>query len=189
LATNLLSSGENTVWRIFPDIERGVAWGEDQMIKTFESVGFAVKPKTLIQQLEESLPKFISPTRLLKYFEQKNVEEGYTLIQQGDSPKGLFFIESGKVTVLLKLANGKQMRLRTAGEGTVIGELGLYLNTPATASVMTEKPSIIYSLFTETLTKMEKEDPEVATAFHRFIAQLLAERLVDNTRALEILRM
>ncbi len=123
-----------------------------------------------------------------QYFEQL-LEEGYTLIEQGDSPKGLCFIESGEVTVLLELASGENIRVRTAGEGTVIGELGMYLNTPATASVITEKPSKIYFLFTETLQKMEKEDPEVATAFHRFIAQLLAERLVDNTRALKVLQM
>ena len=189
LEIDLLSSGENTIWRIFSDLERGVAWCEDQMIETFESVGFAVKPKTLVEQLEESLPKSVPPEELLKYFEQEEVEKGFFLIQQGDSPKGLFFIESGEVTVLLELASGEKVRIRTAGEGTVIGELGMYLNTPATAFVVTEKPSVIYSLFAEKLCEMEEKDPEVATAFHRFIARLLAERLVDNTRALEVFRM
>ncbi len=189
LEIDLFNDGENITWRIFPDLERGVAWCEDQMIETFESVGFAVKPKTLVQQLEESLPKSISPERLLRYFEKKNVDGGYSLIQQGDSPKGLFFIESGEVTVLLDLASGEKVRIRTAGKGTVIGELGMYLNTPATASVVTEKPSVIYALFAKDLREMEEKDPEVATAFHRFIAHLLAERLVDNTRALEVLRM
>ena len=188
LAIDIFNTGENEIWRIFPDLDRGVAWCENQMIKVFESVGFAVKPKTLIQQLEKSLPKSISPENLLKYFEQKDVEEGYSLILQGDAPKGLFFIEKGEVSVFLELENGEKMRVRTAGEGTVIGELGMYLNTPATASVITEKPSVIYSLFTENLQTMEKENPKIATAFHRFIAQLLAERLVDNTRALEVLR-
>ena len=188
LEIDLFNDGENTIWRIFPDIDHGIAWCEYQMIETFESVGFAVKPKTLVQQLEESLPKSIAPRELLKYFKQEDVEKDYTLIQQGNPPKGFYFIESGEATVSLKLESGEKIRIRTAGEGTVIGELGMYLNTPATASVITEKPSIIYSLGTENLQKMEAEDPEVATAFHRFIAQLLAERLVDNTRALEVLR-
>ena len=188
LDTEVLNSGENIIWRIFPDLDRGAAWCEDQMIQTFESVGFAVKPKTLIEELEKSLPPSIPSDRLIKYFSQKSVDEGYTLIQQEDAPKSLHFIEKGQVTVWLERASGESIRIRTSGEGTLIGELGIYLNTPATASVITDEPSVIYSLSADSLQEMEEKDPDVATAFHRFIAQLLAERLVDNTRALEMLQ-
>ena len=184
----VFQGGENTIWRIFPDLDRGVAWCEDQMIETFESVGLAAQPKTLLKQLEESLPERISVHSLMKYFEDIEVDEGYQLIRQGDSPKGLFFIEAGQVTVWLELPDGEKVRIRTAREGTVIGELGMYLDTDATASVVVDEPSVIFCLYGETMRTMEMEDPEVASAFLRFVAELLAERVVDNTRTLETFR-
>ena len=73
------------------------------------------------------------------------------------------------------------------GAGTTVGELGLYVGRPASASVVTDRPSTVYYLSAHNLKRMEETEPEIAAAFHKFIAGLLGERLADTTSALQAL--
>ena len=67
----------------------------------------------------------------------------------------------------------------------VVGEIGLYLGSKRTASVVTEEQSTVYRLSAEALKKMEQEDPEAATVFHKIIAKLMADRLSHMTDIVE----
>ena len=77
------------------------------------------------------------------------------------------------------------MRLHTLGLGTSVGELGLYLGTTRTASVIADSPTIAYRLTQAALSEMEEKDPELAAAFHKFVVRLLSERLIATTQSLE----
>ena len=81
------------------------------------------------------------------------------------------------MTAFLECEDGRRFRLRKMGPGSIVGEMGYYLDQSATATVVARKPSILYFLPTEALRRMEAEAPEVAGALHRYIAQLLGERL------------
>lgn len=105
-------------------------------------------------------------------------------MRQGDPPEALYFIESGQVTAQLELADGSAVRLVTIGPGAVAGELELYLDAPRSASVVAEKPSRIHRLSATALHRMEEEDLDLAAAFHKFVARLMAERLALNVRTL-----
>ena len=72
-------------------------------------------------------PWRVDTSTLLNYMERSNVDKNHYLVLQGDPSKELFFIESGKVKVIVELDNGRTMRVRTMGAGTVVGEIGLYL--------------------------------------------------------------
>ena len=73
------------------------------------------------------------------------------------------------------------------GAGTVVGEMEIYLDRPRAASVITEIPSTVYRLSVRALARMESEQPEIAVAFHRFIARLLADRVTANHKTLQAL--
>lgn len=178
---------DTTNCRVFPDLDHGIEWCENQSIQVFESVGLAARPKTLMQQLTDALPNCDDLSCLMQYFDRQSVDSGYYLMTQGDSPKGMYFIESGKVTVLLELGGGQTLRLRRMDAGTIVGELGTYLSRPATASVVASEASTLYFLSTDSLHKMETDHPELATAFHRFMAHFMAERLVHTTETLQAL--
>ena len=122
----------------------------------------------------------------MKYLERREAPEGHTLMHQGDPPHSLYFLESGQVTVQLE-GKGERVRLRTMGPGTVVGELGLYLKLPSTASVVTDKPSVLYRLTAKALEELEQNEPEVASAFHRFIIHCLGERLMHTNESLRAL--
>lgn len=80
----------------------------------------------------------------------------------------------------LQLETGESVRIRTMGSGTIVGELGMYLNTPASATVVADMPTITYFLSQEALEKIEEEDPNLATVFHKFMVRFLGQRLVYN---------
>ena len=114
---------------------------------------------------------------LAGYLERMEVEAEHYLVDQGDAPCGLYFVEAGQVTAQRQGQDGRLVRLRKMGPGTVVGEMGLYLGAPASESVVTNEPSTLYFLSAEALRRMEAGEPELAVALHRTIAQLLGERL------------
>ena len=173
-------------WETFADLDHGMEWYEDRVIQDFESVGFGIKPPTMTRQLQKVLPNRKAVSTMMAFFEHREVEAGTVVLQQGDPPGGITFVEEGQLRVVLDLHETKAIRLRTMSSGTVIGELGTYLNIPATASVIAEKPSELFFLSTASLREMEQKNPEIAAAFHRFMAHMLAERLASAAEALKV---
>ena len=184
--TALQDKGQ-AAWRIFPDLDHGIEWCERRMIEIFESVGFGAKPKTLMKLLERTLPSPAGVTNLMSYLERQDVPKGHCIIRQGDTYGGLYFIESGQLTATLDCGDGRIVRLRTMGTGTVVGEIGLYLKRYASASVVADQPSTLYFLSADKLREMERDVPEIAAAFHRFIANVLAERLMNSNDTIQAL--
>ena len=172
--------------RVFTDLDHGIEWCEDQFLLS-DQITLVWYSSSFEAQLKNIFPESVSIDDILKYFERKDVDKGYCLLRQGDPSDSLYFLELGQVTVQLDLGDGKKIRLRTMNEGTVVGEMGLYLNTPRTASVVTEMPSRIYCLSASALQEMEERDPQIAAAFHKFMARLLAARLTNNNRTIKAL--
>jgi SulP family sulfate permease len=182
----ILREGEEDSLQVFADLDHGIEWCEDQMIASFESLDFGSTPSTLMKQLEKALPSSVSAAELMTYFEEKKAEQGEYVIRQGDD-SALYFIETGQVTVQLEGNDDKIIRLRTMRSGTVVGELGLYLDRKASASVIADEPCTLFYLPAKKLKEMENNAPEIASAFHKFLAGILSERLIDTNDTLEAL--
>jgi sulfate permease, SulP family len=171
--------------RMFSDLDHGVEWCEDRILAGL--AGSSSDAKDLPRMLSELLPAGADIAHFSRYLDYQTIPRGATLMRQGDDVQALYFIESGRVTAQLELDNGKTARLRTMGAGTVVGELGLYLGTRATASVVADEQSRIVRLSLASLRDMERSDPLVAAAFHKFIVRLLGERLTNANRSLSAL--
>jgi SulP family sulfate permease len=89
------------------------------------------------------------------------------------------------VSVVLELAAGQTKRIRTYTVGNTIGEMGLYRKAPRMASVVADSPSEVYFLSTEAFEQIEVSEPLLAASFHRFIVNLLAERLSHREEELK----
>ncbi len=105
-------------------------------------------------------------------------------MRQGDPPDAIYFIERGLATAQLELPDKRTIRLRTMRCGTIIGEVGLYLRSERTATVLTVEPSTLYRLSADSIQRMENQDPEIAAMLHKWIARLMAERLAENNTTL-----
>jgi SulP family sulfate permease len=181
----LLADGPSQIL-LFRDRDFSIEWCENEILKQ----ELAHKPKearSLPEMLNDFHPWRSDTSALLKYLERLDVGKNHYLILQGDPSNDLFFLESGKVRVVVELDNGRHIRIRTMEAGTVVGEIGLYLGQPRLASVVTEEPSTIYRLSGEALLRMQKENPALASAFHEFMVRVLAERVTQQNRTLRAL--
>jgi SulP family sulfate permease len=106
---------------------------------------------------------------------------GARLIEQGQSPDGLYYLDAGLLTAQVEHADGSILRLRKMRPGVFVGELSLYAGAQASASVVADEPSTVLFLSGEDLARLDRDDPTMAVAFHRHIAALTSERLLDTT--------
>lgn len=168
---------EQTV-RIFPELDRGLEWCENQILL---EAGQNIYDNTvsIASQLGMLIPRSTNLERLLSYFERLEVAAGEYVIRQGDPSDDLYFVESGQVTAQLEYPNRSPVRLETMRGGTVVGELGFYLENPRTAAVVADEPSVLYQLSQITMEQMIRDDPDVAFAFHQGLIRLVSRRITQ----------
>ena len=99
----------------------------------------------------------------------------------------MFVLESGRLRVELVTPEGTQMRVSTVLPGVMVGEIALYTGAPRTADVVAETASVVLRLNRASIERIEEEEPDLATALHRWFATTLAQRLTDRMRALDTL--
>ena len=121
----------------------------------------------------------------MQHFQAVKLQENDYLFRQGDPFNGLYFVEYGRVSVVLELPNNQTKRIRSYTGGNTIGEMGLYRQAPRMASVIADQPSSLCFLSQEAFETMEMNEPLLAASFHRFIVNLLAERLNHREQELK----
>lgn len=171
--------------QVFPALDYGMEWCENMLLQRHEASTEVIQVGIKGQLQKTFKPELID--RLLPYLERTEVEANTALFRRGDPPEAMYFVESGRLNVILKTEKGEMTRLRNVRGGTVVGEISLYLKRPPTADVITEQKCVLYRLTMDALSRMEKQDPQTASALHEWIARLLAERLADNNRTIEAL--
>jgi SulP family sulfate permease len=198
LAPEVLTAADQDLCQTFPDLDHALEWCEEQILAENselnpEGMTPGAGSEAFSRLLAELAGKKMKQTGItattdsMKYVVRQKVAAGNFLIRQGDPPKGLYFLQTGQMTAQLALNDGQTIRLRTMRPGTIIGELSVYAQTAASASVVALEPSTVYFLSTEHLEAMERDDPETAAEVHRYIVQLVSERLLDATDSIRAL--
>ena len=173
--SNVLGGAEDS-FVVLPDLDHGVEWCENALL---ESTGVLDKDtrRSFKNHLEELIGDSTVISRIMNYLQLEEFSEGEYLIQQGDSPGSMYFLEEGIVTVQLEVPGEDALRLNTLSSENLVGELGFYLGSKRNASIVSETPIKVYCLTTQAITIMEAEDPEAAAAFHKFVVHIMAEKL------------
>jgi SulP family sulfate permease len=168
--------------KIMPDLDCALESCEDRLL----AIGNGHKNGhgQLEHQLQHAWPDGVNAQGILPYLERLEVPAATHLIRQSEQSESLYFVESGRVTARLEFQDGRMLRLRTMGAGTVVGEVGLFLRGTRAASVITDQPCIVYKLTAQTLERMNRENPDLALAFHRYLICLLGERLTSSAALL-----
>ncbi len=167
---------------LFADLDHGLEWCEDQLLAAMDEMVDGKRP------LWEANPTLSDPqqqARLLHYFERQEMVAGDTLIQQGDRPDALYFIETGQVTAQMEQDGREPVRFQTMRSGHIVGEIGFYLGQERTAAVVVDKPGVVYRLSVDALHRMEQEAPDIAAAFHQIMSHLMAERVTHLVRQVD----
>ena len=172
--------------QFFPNLDYGVEWCENMLLMKHEASTQFIAAG-LKAQLRRTFPHRDLVDNLFRRLERVEAEANVPLMRRGDPPDAMYFVESGRLNIQLESPDGDIIRLRSIRGGTVIGEVGMYLNQTRTADVIAQQKSVLYRLSAEGLQRMEAEDPQTAAALHEWVARMLAERLADNNYTIEAL--
>ena len=167
---------------VMPDLDRGIEWCEERILK--EQL-LAEEQETILQQLARFLPSYDDQDILTRYLEHRVVQPGYELATQNDPSDEMFLLQSCTASVYLETGSGKRHRIRRAGSGTVFGEVGFYLGTPRTATVIIDKAGELYVLNQANNARLEAEHPHIAAALHKFMIRVITRRLQLTTTTLQ----
>jgi sulfate permease, SulP family len=131
----------------------------------------------LVSQLVAAVGPHPRMADLVAAMDEITMQPGDVVIRAGEEADDVFFVARGRVRVQITLPSGRELRLRTMTSGAVVGEIALYLKRKRTADVIVEAPSDIFRLSAAELSRLEREDPELAVMAHRLLASNLAEKL------------
>jgi SulP family sulfate permease len=172
------------VVRFEPDLDRGLERIEDAFLQAREET---VTPPRVVSSDGAGDPLSGLPERFARYLERQTVPQGTVLIRQGEPPGDLYVLESGRLNVETTTLEGTQIRLSSVSPGVIVGEVAMYLGGPRTADVVAETACVVLRLSAASLERMETEDPELAAALHRRLAEYLAERVSDSLRMFDVI--
>jgi SulP family sulfate permease len=179
--TENLINDASDLFNVFSDLDHGLEWCEESIIqKSLDAEGPTDHPI----RTESFKDKF---QQVADFFEYRKEQKGTRIIEQGKDPGGIYFIDSGQISVLLDTGDGNEIRLKTMGAGTVVGEVSLYLGSNASASVVTDEMCKIYYLSTENFNTLNRDAPDKASELHTYVVKLLSDRLAESNATIRAL--
>jgi SulP family sulfate permease len=156
--------------KLFPDLDRGLEWCEQQVLATMPPVRSAAAVLEAGFSAEER-------ERLLAVLERFDVPAGTCLVRQGEASDYMLFVESGRVSVHVSAPDGSVKRLRSFTSGTLVGEMGFYTREARSADIVADEPARLLRLTTGAFAALEREQPALAHSIHAFVVRTLARRL------------
>jgi SulP family sulfate permease len=127
----------------FDSLDVGLEWIEDQLLTPSSratSHGYDFHAMLAPHFTASAL------STLLACLEVHDLLAGQALFRRGEEGDALYFIEHGRVGVSLPLDDGRSLRLRSFGPGTVVGEMAVYTQQRRSADVMAEAPTRVRRL-------------------------------------------
>lgn len=180
----LLQGGIVDALPIFDDLDHALEQCENTLLRRADLLQAA--EITVAQQLAQHVRLAEADAAALRHsLERIDTAVGDIIFQQGDAAESIYFIEAGRVDVLLGSPPDRVIRLRSMTAGTVIGEIGFYLDQPRSASVVVTEAGALQRLSHQALSQMEESAPQTASAIHIFIARILSERLSTSNRLIQ----
>ena len=178
---------EKDEWiRFFQSLDYGMEWCESNLL--LQEGGSAVlRAGSVKGQLRKLFSEEKQIDRFMSYLRQEEVQQYHIVINRGDAPDSMYFVDSGQLTTRLEISKGKFIRLQTQGGGTMVGEMGLFLKQSRTATVVADTRTVLYKLSLDEYQRMMQNDPELVFQLHQWIGRVLSVRLAQNNQTLETL--
>lgn len=166
----------------FDDLDRGLEWCEEQLLASRPIVSTVpAGMDTLIRDPSEL-------HALLRHLDRLEIGAGERLLVEGDRSTEIYLIESGSFTVGLERSDSGFVRLHTTHGSQILGELGFFLGTPRTATVVCDQPAVVHRLTVERWAEIRAEFPEIAHTLDAVVISTLGERVAHLTRVVDALQ-
>jgi SulP family sulfate permease len=156
------------------DLDHGIEWIEDQFLMQ--------KSDQLNAGNYPCVPSFYE---FSKYIETVSLSQGTLLFKKEEPATDMYILDKGMVTTYILNPQGEPKRLRKLLPGSMVGEIGFFLNTPRTANVVLEEDAVLLKITREAYNRMKKEAPMLVIALQEYIIYLTCERLKHSTKEIE----
>jgi SulP family sulfate permease len=171
--------------QVFASRNEALEWCEDMLLMHHE-VG-ATSAQSFESWLAAELGGTADTSRIAPYLQRHELNVGEALFHQGEPPDSVELLASGQLLVTREDEQGRLIRLRRMVGHTIVGEMGFYRKIPRSATVVAEKPSVVYRLTRQAFDRMHAQDPGAATVLHQLIIRLLSDRLEFANREIAAL--
>ncbi|HET7679303.1 MAG TPA: SulP family inorganic anion transporter [Xanthobacteraceae bacterium] len=113
---------------------------------------------------------------------------GDIIARQGERSDSMHFILEGRVGVIVEGGGGRRIRVRSLGQHTTIGEMGLITRRPRSATIEAEVASVLYELSAEAYERIKIDNPALSRALLAYVIRVMAERLSFASRVIGVLQ-
>jgi SulP family sulfate permease len=125
---------------------------------------------------------------LIRRCERLEVQAGEVVVRAGDAASSMHFILDGRVGVMIAHDHGGASRVRSLGRYTTVGEMGLVVQAPRSATIQAELESILYVLSRDQFEALKREKPMLGQKLLTYFVSVMAERLTFANRMIGVLR-
>ena len=181
---DLAASSKAATPRLFDDIDRGMEWAEDELLRETPAV---VTPYSEMALEDVTLLSTLNAAELMNVRQQlvRAVHpKGTVVFQEGDEGRELFIITRGTASVMLKQVGSGDVRLASFAPGTVFGELALLDAGPRSASVIADDELVTYSLSDSGFAAISAKTPGTSIKLLGNLARELSGRLRRANRTI-----
>ena len=114
------------------------------------------------------------------YLTRHELRAGDLLIKQGDDDRTLYFLAQGNLQVFVTGGLPGSNRIAILRTGSVVGEPGLFGDSPRMANVEAMTPCVVYALRGPRLEEMAQRSPALALELLRSAGAVMAARMRAN---------
>ncbi len=168
------------------DLDRALESCEQEVVEAHRSEGD--DSRSLRAWLSEALGSSEFAERLAAHCRRLEVQAGDIIARQGDTAAAMHFILEGRVGVIIDLAPGRTVRVRSLGRHTTVGEMGLIARRPRSATIQAEAASVLYELDADAFERIKREHPALSHALLGYVIGVMTERLSFASRAIGVLQ-
>ena len=134
-----------------------------------EDVRATLAKSPLLEDLDPTALMF-----LVRLGHRRTYKPGDVLMRQGEPSNSIHFLLSGKVRAeRSRRTDDRPLLLADLEAGAVVGEMGVVIDIPRSATVIATKPTSTLELDTASFERAARAFP----ILHRVLAKLLSERL------------
>jgi SulP family sulfate permease len=167
------------------DLDHSLESCEDAIIEVHrpDEAGFSLQ-----SWLADALGSTEYADRLTKCCTRLEVQPGEDVAREGERSESMHFILKGRVGIFVSTDDGREVRVRSLGPHTTIGEMGLMTGRPRSATARAEVASTLYLLSLDVYRQITLQDPMLGQALLKFTLEMMMERLSSANRAIGALQ-
>jgi CRP/FNR family transcriptional regulator, cyclic AMP receptor protein len=111
------------------------------------------------------------------YLTRHEIRTGDLLIKQGEGDRSMYFLGSGSLQVFMTGGPPGSNRVAILRPGSVVGELGIFVDGPRTANVEAMTPCVVWALRGPRLEELTQRQPSMALELVRAAGAVMAVRM------------